>query len=155
MEDDAPRKRVSKEEDEAPVQRVLPRSASNFRGGIYSRPNPMRFAQYAWAVPRVLDDSSEEDDKTPQTPDGVVPADVEVVTEESSVVSLFPPHAAPRAPLTFRPSPHTFAKNRWNGRLSSGAGCTTSSAVSERSVRSTKGDTGSLGYDGEVRTNSR
>ena len=48
-------------QDDATVQRVLPRPMSGFRGGgLTFNPNPLQYALHAWAGPVVLDDSSSD-----------------------------------------------------------------------------------------------
>ncbi|KAF8967844.1 hypothetical protein BDZ97DRAFT_472657 [Flammula alnicola] len=126
--EESPRKKATKqkqplvEEDvreEAAAQRVLPRPLSGFRGGrLFSNPNPLQFALYAWAGPVVLDDSSSSDDeKHPETPEDADSITAGVITPEEDTPSFTPPAAViiPRAPLTYKPSPFAFAKNRWNG----------------------------------------
>ena len=102
---------------EGPGHKVLPRPVSEFRGGrLFSNPNPLRFALHAWAGPLILDESSSDDEKQPETPeDGLSSAADIAAAEELSPTFL--PSILPRAPLTYKPSPFVFAKNRWNGTL--------------------------------------
>lgn len=110
--EELPRKKTSAQvaQDEAIVQRVLPRPMSGFRGGgLFSNPNPLQYALHAWAGPVVLDDSSSDDEKHPDTPDDVDSLAADIATPEEDVTSFVPT-------LTYNPSPFMFAKSRWNGR---------------------------------------
>lgn len=116
--EESPRKRaaVVEEQVEEPtaVLKVLPRPVSGFRGGrLVSNPNPLQFALHAWSGPVVLDDSSSEDEKHPETPeDDQSPAvDVAELEEEDPIPSL----SLGRSSLTLKPTPFSFAKSRWNG----------------------------------------
>ena len=98
-------------------QKVLPRPASGFRGGrLFSNPNPLRFALYAWAGPLILDESSDDDEKQPETPEDSLSSVADIAPTEEITDSMFLPSSIlPRAPpLTCKPSPFVFAKNRWN-----------------------------------------
>ena len=104
-------------EDEGLGQKVLPRPASGFRGGrLFSNPNPLRFALYAWAGPLILDESSDDDEKQPETPEDGLSSAADIAPAEELMDSMFLPSSIlPRAPpLTCKPSPFVFAKNRWN-----------------------------------------
>jgi len=114
--EESPRKRAAavEEQVEEPTAalRVLPRPVSGFRGGrLFSNPNPLQFALHAWSGPVVLDDSSSEDEKHPETPED----------DQSSVVDVAGPDDEPmyspslRGSLTLKPTPFSFAKSRWNG----------------------------------------
>lgn len=98
-----------------PGQKVLPRPASGFRGGrLFSNPNPLRFALHAWAGPLILDESS-DDEIQPETPEDGLSSAADIVPTEELMDSIFLPSILPRAPpLTCKPSPFVFAKNRWN-----------------------------------------
>lgn len=103
-----------------PLQRVLPRRGSNFKGAsLVSNPNPLRFALQAWANPVLRDEtSSSEDDQGPETPeDHFSPPSTAILDleQEEREERDFPMSAPllPRAPLTHKPSPLTFAKRRW------------------------------------------
>ncbi|KJA29035.1 hypothetical protein HYPSUDRAFT_128244 [Hypholoma sublateritium FD-334 SS-4] len=113
--EELPRKKTSAQvgQDEAIVQRVLPRPMSGFRGGgLFSNPNPLQYALHAWAGPVVLDDSSSDDEKHPETPDDVDSLAADIATPEEDVTSFVPT-------LTYKPSPFVFAKSRWNARAGS------------------------------------
>ena len=100
-----------------PGQKVLPRPASGFRGGrLFSNPNPLRFALHAWAGPLILDESSDDDEKQPETPEDGLSSAADIAPTEEMMDSMFLPSSIlPRAPpLTCKPSPFVFAKNRWN-----------------------------------------
>jgi hypothetical protein len=99
-----------------PGQKVLPRPASGFRGGrLFSNPNPLRFALHAWAAPLILDESSDDEVKQPVTPEGGLSSAADIAPTEELMDSMFLPSILPRAPpLTCKPSPFVFAKNRWN-----------------------------------------
>lgn len=101
-----------------PVQKVLPRPISGFRGGrLFSNPNPLRFALHAWASPVVLDESSSsEDEKPPVTPEEDLSPAAEIVhpDDDLNTPSFFPPPALPaQPPLIYKPSPLTFSARRW------------------------------------------
>ena len=105
-------------EVEGPVQKVIPRPASGFRGGrLFSNPNPLQFALYAWAGPLILDESSSDDEKQPETPEDGLSLAADIAPPEDLSPSMFLPSILPRAPLTYKPSPFVFAKNRWNATL--------------------------------------
>ena len=99
-----------------PGQKVIPRPASSFRGGrLFSNPNPLRFALHAWAGPLILDESSDDDEKQPETPEDSLSSAADIAPTEELMDSMFLPSILPRAPpLTCKPSPFVFAKNRWN-----------------------------------------
>ncbi|KDR75792.1 hypothetical protein GALMADRAFT_68617 [Galerina marginata CBS 339.88] len=131
--EESPRKKVpkpaaieAKPEAPLPAQKVLPRPLSGFRGGrLFSNPNPLQFALYAWAGPVVLDESSSEDEKHPETPeDTLSPPACVVASEEETSMFLPPASVVPRAPLTFKPSPFAFAKSRWTGYVGVGKAAT-------------------------------
>lgn len=123
--DDSPRKKSSRETQHRPetltgepVQKVLPRPISGFRGGrLFSNPNPLRFALHAWASPVVLDESSSsEDEKPPVTPEEDLSPAAEIVLpgDDLNTPSFFPPPALPaQPPLIFKPSPLNFSARRW------------------------------------------
>lgn len=105
------------EEELLPLQRVLPRRGLNFKGAsLVSNPNPLRFALQAWANPVLRGEtSSSEDDQGPETPeDHYSPPPLSILDFEQDEHD-FPMSAPPlpRAPLTHKPSPLTFAKRRW------------------------------------------
>ncbi|KXN85355.1 Histone-lysine N-methyltransferase SET9 [Leucoagaricus sp. SymC.cos] len=119
--DESPRKKQSMDidhdkhhdEESLPIQKVLPRRQSTFKGAsLVSNPNPLRFALQAWANPVLCDEdnSSSEDEQGPETPeDHLSPPAATIVDLEDSG----PGSTLPRAPLTYKPSPFTFAKRRW------------------------------------------
>jgi histone-lysine N-methyltransferase SUV420H len=101
-----------------PVQKVLPRPISGFRGGrLFSNPNPLRFALHAWASPVVLDESSSsEDEKPPVTPEEDLSPAAEIVhpDDDLNTPSFFPAPALPaQPPLIYKPSPLNFSARRW------------------------------------------
>jgi len=120
--DDSPRKalkRPAQDEVEAlaPIRKFLPHPTSSFRGGgLVSNPNPLKYARYAWSGNGVppSSSSSSEDEKHPETPEDGHSATADIVDPDE--LSLFAPRPpiVPRGPLTYRPSPQAFAKNRWN-----------------------------------------
>ncbi|KAF9566673.1 hypothetical protein CPC08DRAFT_627960 [Agrocybe pediades] len=97
-------------------KRVLPRPVSGFRGGrLFSNPNPLQYALHAWKGPVVLDDSSSDDEKHPETPEDHDSIAVGIITDgEPVILTKAVPSMMPRAPLTFKPSPHALAKRNWN-----------------------------------------
>ncbi|PFH50921.1 hypothetical protein AMATHDRAFT_143887 [Amanita thiersii Skay4041] len=106
--------------EKAPLQKVLPRPTC-FRGiRLLTNPNPLCFALQAWGGPVILDDSSsssDEDDKglaTPednQSPPATIVDPVDVSHRAPSACLKTP--VLLRGPLTYKPSPFTFAKRRW------------------------------------------
>jgi len=119
--EESPRKKTSLEGDRdrgesPPIQKVIPRRASTFKGAtLVSNPNPLRFALRAWANPVLRDESSSsEDEKGPETPeDHLSPPAATIIDLERDQDFPMSAPALPRAPLTFKPSPFTFAKRRW------------------------------------------
>jgi hypothetical protein len=102
-------------EVEGPGQKVLPRPASGFRGGrLFSNPNPLQFALHAWAGPLILDESSDDDEEQPETPDDGLSSAAGIAPAEELMDSMFLPSSIlPRAPpLTCKPTPFVFARNR-------------------------------------------
>lgn len=114
--EESPRKKpahVDREDEEIlpTVQKLIPRRSSGFHAGrLFSNPNPQQFALKTWSNMSVLDYSSEDDNP---------------VTLEDNFSSLIDPAEAemvnnfslPRARASLsciNPSPHAFAKNRWN-----------------------------------------
>lgn len=117
--EESPRKRAAavEEQVEEPTAalRVLPRPVSGFRGGrLFSNPNPLQFALHAWSGPVVLDDSSSEDEKHPETPEDDQSSVVDVAGPEDEPI-YFPSLTLARGSLTLKPTPFSFAKSRWNG----------------------------------------
>ena len=105
----------------ATQKRVMPRPMSGFRGGrLFSNPNPLQYARHAWKGPVVLDDSSSEDEKHPDTPEDNESVTVGIITPDEEPITLTKPVASmvPRAPLTFKPSPHALAKRIWSNPTS-------------------------------------
>lgn len=121
--EELPRKKRSSESSQA--QKVLPRRMSTFKGAsLVSNPNPLRFALKVWANPVLCDgdddgdvsssSDEEEDDQGPETPEDYLspPANtIDLVDHEASVDAKAT--NLPRARLTFKPSPFTYAKRRW------------------------------------------
>ncbi|KAF9012422.1 hypothetical protein BDQ17DRAFT_1232159 [Cyathus striatus] len=128
-EDRSPRKKTLRSHEKGSnegdvMQKVLPRPTSNFRGAtLFSNPNPLMFAQHAWAGPVVLDDSSSEDEKGPVTPeeDALSPA-AEIAGQEINTSLLLPAPVLPRVPSIYKPTPFTFAKRRWTSISTSPVG---------------------------------
>ncbi|KAL0577311.1 histone lysine methyltransferase Set9 [Marasmius crinis-equi] len=82
-----------------PMQKMFPKP-SPFRslsGGLFSRPNPIRFATQAWAGPLVT--SEEEEKEKEKGPSAVAAAE--------DVLGAMPS-------LTYKPTPFNFARRRWN-----------------------------------------
>ena len=132
-----------------PGQKVLPRPASGFRGGrLFSNPNPLRFALHAWAGPLILDESSDDDEKQPETPEDGLSSAADIAPTEELMDSVFLPSSIlPRAPpLTCKPSPFVFAKNRWNA---------TSAALNKVVNNNRRASTNSTPSDGNLRSNLR
>ncbi|KAF5354983.1 hypothetical protein D9756_005385 [Leucocoprinus leucothites] len=138
--DESPRKKPSTSDrnkkqlqGEGSVQKVLPRRTSTFKGAsLVSNPNPLRFALQVWANPVLCDEqsssSSSEDDQGPETPEdhlsppAATVVDLEhegardvpmLVSSNTAAATADVKAALPRAPLTYKPSPFTFAKRRW------------------------------------------
>ncbi|KAJ7680438.1 hypothetical protein DFH06DRAFT_973526 [Mycena polygramma] len=103
--EDPPKKRVPRaKETQLPLQKVLPRPSSGFRGGqLFSKPNPLSYALHAWASPLVSTASSSEDELPPVTP------------EDELTVDLPSETCGPdyKSPASFKPTPFTFARRRW------------------------------------------
>ncbi|GLB37522.1 putative SET (Su(var)3-9, Enhancer-of-zeste, Trithorax) domain containing protein [Lyophyllum shimeji] len=118
-----PQKRAyqRRDRDEEPARRVIPHPMSNFRGGkLFSNPNPLSFARQAWGGPVTFDESS-EDEKAPVTPEDPRSPPATIVEEASDAhiesFSIKVP-VLPRAALTIKPSPFTFARRRWTSTSS-------------------------------------
>ena len=118
--DELPGKKRSSESSQA--QKVLPRRMSTFKGAsLVSNPNPLRFALKVWANPVLCDgddgddvsssSDEEEDDQGPETPEDYLSPPANLVDHEASVDAKAT--ILPRARLTFKPSPFTYAKRRW------------------------------------------
>ena len=149
--EEPPKKRSASEQNpdsgnevEGPGQKVLPRPASGFRGGrLFSNPNPLRFALYAWAGPLILDESSDDDEKHPETPEDGLSSAADIAPAEELMDPMFLPSILPRAPpLTCKPSPFVFAKNRWNATsavlnkvVDNNRRASTNSTLSENNLR--------------------
>jgi hypothetical protein len=152
--EEPPKKRSASEQNRSsgndvevvgPGQKVLPRPASGFRGGrLFSNPNPLRFALHAWAAPLILDESSDDEVKLPVTPEGGLSSAADIAPTEELMDSMFLPSILPRAPpLTCKPSPFVFAKNRWNATsaalnkiVDKNNGVSANSTLSEDNLRS-------------------
>ncbi|KAK7005611.1 hypothetical protein R3P38DRAFT_3038548 [Favolaschia claudopus] len=104
--EDRPRKRgYLGKEREMPMQRVIPRPSSGFRGGqLFTKPNPLNYALHAWASPLVSTASSSEDELPPVTPEDE--PSLPAFTARSSI------------DLTFKPTPFSFARRRWGSHSS-------------------------------------
>ncbi|KAF8210388.1 hypothetical protein K438DRAFT_1809596 [Mycena galopus ATCC 62051] len=98
-----PRPKAKDKEAQLPLQKVMPRPSSGFRGGqLFSKPNPLSYALYAWASPLVSTASSSEDESPPVTP------------EDEPCVPVFV--SPPSIDLAFKPTPFSFARRRWGSR---------------------------------------
>uniref|UniRef100_A0A8H7Y7A8 SET domain-containing protein n=1 Tax=Psilocybe cubensis TaxID=181762 RepID=A0A8H7Y7A8_PSICU len=119
--EDVPRKKSSSgndadEEVEVPLvaHKVLPRPASKFRGGgLFSNPNPLQFALYAWAGPVLLDDSSSDDEKHPETPEDDHSITAGVATPEEDIPSFTASNIIHRPALSHKPSPYRMGPKNW------------------------------------------
>ncbi|KAJ7703085.1 hypothetical protein B0H17DRAFT_1041561 [Mycena rosella] len=105
-EDHPKRKAPRSKEKQLPLQKVLPRPSSGFRGGqLFSKPNPLSYALHAWASPLVSTASSSEDDELPPvTPEDEPTVDLPLDTCGPAFTST---------PSTFKPTPFSFARRRW------------------------------------------
>ncbi|KAJ7251542.1 hypothetical protein B0H12DRAFT_1296555 [Mycena haematopus] len=124
--EDRPKKRgprAKEKEPLLPLQKVIPRPSSGFRGGqLFSKPNPLSYALYAWSSPLVSTASSSEDESPPVTPE-----------DEPCIPSFTSP---PSIDLAFRPTPFSFARRRW------GSGSTPpNDETKRRGLRSTPSST--------------
>ncbi|KAJ7178419.1 hypothetical protein C8R43DRAFT_872058 [Mycena crocata] len=108
-EDHTPKKKVPRvKEKQLPLQKVLPRPSSGFRGGqLFSKPNPLSYALHAWASPLVSTPSSSEDETPPVTPEDELTVDLPSETYGPSFIS------PPTIDLAFKPTPFSFARRRW------------------------------------------
>ena len=134
---------------EGPAQKVLPRPVSEFRGGrLFSNPNPLRFALHAWATPLILDESSSDEEKQPETPEDGLSSAADIAPAEELMDSMFLPSSIlPRAPpLTCKPSPFVFAKNRWNAM---------SPSFNKLAVNNRRASTNFTPSEGNLRSNLR
>ncbi|KAJ7780549.1 hypothetical protein DFH07DRAFT_1022311 [Mycena maculata] len=111
--EDRPKKKVPRaKEKQLPLQKVLPRPSSGFRGGqLFSKPNPLSYALHAWASPVVSTPSSSEDELPPVTPED----EVTVELPSDACGSVF---SSPSTIDAFKPSPLSFARRRWGSTLS-------------------------------------
>ncbi|KAJ7188123.1 hypothetical protein C8R46DRAFT_1157277 [Mycena filopes] len=105
--EDRPKKkgpRAKKEtEPQLPLQKVLPRPSSGFRGGqLFSKPNPLSYALHAWASPLVSTPSSSEDELPPVTPED------ELTCGPTPTFTT-----SPSIDFAFKPTPFSFARRRW------------------------------------------
>ncbi|KAJ7346738.1 hypothetical protein DFH08DRAFT_651466, partial [Mycena albidolilacea] len=102
--EDRPKKRGPRPKEKEtllPLQKVIPRPSSGFRGGqLFAKPNPLSYALHAWASPLVSTASSSEDELPPVTPE-----------DEPSVPAFTSPN--PNIDLAFKPTPFSFARRRW------------------------------------------
>ncbi|KAJ7446174.1 hypothetical protein B0H11DRAFT_2085389 [Mycena galericulata] len=107
LEDHPKRKVARAKEKQLPLQKVLPRPSSGFRGGqLFSKPNPLSYALYAWASPLVSTPSSSEDELTPVTPE-------DELTVDLPLDPCGPVFASTPTIDAFKPSPFSFARRRW------------------------------------------
>ncbi|KAF5370841.1 hypothetical protein D9758_001978 [Tetrapyrgos nigripes] len=112
-DDDGPEtKRLRGNGGRLPLRRVFPRPGSLGSGNLVGRPNPLSFATRAWSGLMISDDGSEEDGEGPHTPeDSQSPPAVGV--ESGDPASLVITAAIP-PPLTYKPTPFSFARRRWS-----------------------------------------
>ncbi|KAJ7497406.1 hypothetical protein FB451DRAFT_1459291 [Mycena latifolia] len=129
LEDHPKRKVPRAKEKQLPLQKVLPRPSSGFRGGqLFSKPNPLSYALHAWASPLVSTASSSEDELPPVTPEDEPTVDLPLDT-------CSPPFTSPPTiDLTFKPTPFSFARRRW------GSGSTPPRDESKRRVSGNRRD---------------
>ncbi|KAJ7647222.1 hypothetical protein FB45DRAFT_732872 [Roridomyces roridus] len=107
LEDHPRRKMARAKEQQLPLQKVLPRPMSGFRGGqLFSKPNPLNYALHAWASPVVSTPSSSEDELAPVTPEDELTVDL----PSDPCGPIFPSASIIDA---FKPSPFSFARRRW------------------------------------------
>ncbi|KAK1232330.1 histone lysine methyltransferase Set9 [Marasmius sp. AFHP31] len=101
--------------DVEPLQRMFPKPAPfRTRSGLFTRPNPVRFASQAWAGPLITEDDmlSSEEEKGPDTPGDSAspPAIIEVIDDaekiKANILGVVPS-------LTYKPTPFNFARRRW------------------------------------------
>ncbi|KAJ7076383.1 hypothetical protein B0H15DRAFT_864357 [Mycena belliarum] len=119
-----PTKVLRSKAKQLPLQRVLPRPSSGFRGGqLFSKPNPLSYALHAWSSPLVSTASSSDDELAPITPEDEPAAGLPLDT-------LSPVFTSPTIDLTFKPTPFSFARRRW------GTGSTPPRDESKRRVSS-------------------
>ncbi|KAJ7045627.1 hypothetical protein C8F04DRAFT_940388 [Mycena alexandri] len=113
--EDRPKKRGPRAKRETeiqlPLQKVLPRPSSGFRGGqLFSKPNPLSYALHAWASPLVSTASSSEDELPPVTPE-------DELTVELPLEPCGPAFTSSSGiDLAFKPTPFSFARRRWGSR---------------------------------------
>ncbi|KAJ7217941.1 hypothetical protein GGX14DRAFT_438985 [Mycena pura] len=107
LEDHMKRKIARAKERQLPLQKVIPRPGSGFRGGqLFAKPNPLSYALHAWASPLLsAASSSSEDELPPDTPED----DVTVHLPSDTCVLA----RAPSIDFTFKPTPFSFARRRW------------------------------------------
>jgi histone-lysine N-methyltransferase SUV420H len=107
--EDRPKKKVPRaKEKQLPLQKVIPRPSSGFRGGqLFAKPNPLSYALHAWASPLVSTASSSEDELPPVTPEDELT--VELPSDTCGPAFTSPP----TIDLTFKPTPFSFARRRW------------------------------------------
>ncbi|KAJ6594012.1 hypothetical protein B0H19DRAFT_919803 [Mycena capillaripes] len=107
--EDRPKKKAPRaKEAQLPLQKVLPRPSSGFRGGqLFSKPNPLSYALHAWASPLVSTASSSEDELPPVTPEDELTVDLP--SDGCGTAFASPPNID----LTFKPTPFSFARRRW------------------------------------------
>lgn len=114
----SPRKKSAhadkEDEEDLPMIQKVRRSSGFHAGRLFSKPNPQQFALKAWSNMAVPDDSSvsSEDDINPITPEDNLSSRADVVDPCEAEINSF---SHPRASLScINPSPHVYAKNRWN-----------------------------------------
>ncbi|KAJ3512718.1 hypothetical protein NLJ89_g3358 [Agrocybe chaxingu] len=151
--DDSPRKKVARRDGVA-SQKVLPRRSSGFSGSrLFSNPSPLQFALKAWAGPVILDDSSSSSssDEQPETPEDDQSPAADVVEPEELSTHHFLPTMIPRGPLTYKPSPLSFAKNRWNAVIQVGKiELDVKQPIPPRSSYNSDGESSEIGLDREI-----
>ena len=109
-------KKSTRTDNDSRADKVSSRRAPGFYAGrLFSKPNPQQFALKALSKMMIRGDSSasSEDDSHPVTPEDKLSSQVDFVDPgDAEMIDTFSP---PRARLScINPSPHAFAKNRWN-----------------------------------------
>ncbi|CAA7259100.1 unnamed protein product [Cyclocybe aegerita] len=153
--DDSPRKKVARRDEGVASQKVLPRRSSGFSGSrLFSNPSPLQFALKAWAGPVILDDSSSSSsssDEQPETPEDDQSPAADVVEPEELSTHHFLPGMMPRGPLTYKPSPLSFAKNRWNAVIQVGkTELDVKQPIPRKSSYNSDGENSEIGLDREI-----
>ncbi|KAF7361799.1 hypothetical protein MVEN_00524100 [Mycena venus] len=128
--EDRPKKkgpRAKEKEIQLPMQKVIPRPSSGFRGGqLFAKPNPLSYALHAWASPLVSTASSSEDELPPVTP------------EDEPYAPTFTSPA--NIDLTFKPTPFSFARRRWGSGSTPPRGVTSTPSSTDQDLSESQRD---------------